>query len=380
MKQDIPVDEMNILFLAPRFHTNQADLARKLTEEGHRVSFLVMGQSQSEDHSVIEPFVVGPGRVGRLLNRVVNPTNDFARMASTAIPCVFRLYRGLIGAKPDVAIVRGAIAPYILLSLPYLFFRRTRIVIYTQGPQFREALSPRLRAFYWTAFRVCRFRWFTPVKWRGGPEGKHVTHSCMKFIPFFKRVHPGASRRTYNLSRPRFLAVGKFVERKNFLLLLEAFADLCRDYPIALTLIGECSTPQHRDYHARVLSWIQARGVQERVQVLTNTPPAFVQEQYLAHDVFIMPSVREPASIAQLEAMAHGLPVICSEDNGTAHYVRHGENGYIVRPTTEDLTRAMREVLCCPDKIRLFGQKSIEILETTFNIDSAYRQLVALME
>ena len=39
-----------------------------------------------------------------------------------------------------------------------------------------------------------------------------------------------------------------------------------------------------------------------------------------------------------LEAMAHSLPVICSDSNGTQCYIRPGENGYVFG--TDDRRRA----------------------------------------
>jgi hypothetical protein len=54
--------------------------------------------------------------------------------------------------------------------------------------------------------------------------------------------------------------------------------------------------------------------------------PAVYQEA----DVFVLPSQQEGMSIALLEAMASGLPVIVTDTGGTAELVTQGENGEIV--------------------------------------------------
>jgi glycosyltransferase involved in cell wall biosynthesis len=47
-------------------------------------------------------------------------------------------------------------------------------------------------------------------------------------------------------------------------------------------------------------------------------------------DLFVMPSIEEGCSVAPLEAMACGLPVIISENTGADAYFKDGEHGYIV--------------------------------------------------
>ena len=46
---------MRILFIAPRFHTNQLHLVHKLIEEGHIVDFFTIGKGISEDYTDVMP-------------------------------------------------------------------------------------------------------------------------------------------------------------------------------------------------------------------------------------------------------------------------------------------------------------------------------------
>jgi UDP-glucose:(heptosyl)LPS alpha-1,3-glucosyltransferase len=51
---------------------------------------------------------------------------------------------------------------------------------------------------------------------------------------------------------------------------------------------------------------------------------------YAAADVFILPSIYDPFSNACLEALAFGLPVITTRDNGFSEIVENGVHGSIV--------------------------------------------------
>lgn len=49
---------------------------------------------------------------------------------------------------------------------------------------------------------------------------------------------------------------------------------------------------------------------------------------YNAADIFLFPSIREGLSVSLMEAMASGLPVVCSRIRGNMDLVDEGEGGY----------------------------------------------------
>jgi glycosyltransferase involved in cell wall biosynthesis len=133
------------------------------------------------------------------------------------------------------------------------------------------------------------------------------------------------------------LFLGQINLRKGMGRLLEAMR-LLKDEPISLTLAG----PSEIDPSA----W----GDLPRVKWVGVIPRSEVGKSYGAADLFILPTLSDGYALTQLEALAHGLPVLASRHCGEA--VTHGENGWIL-PDLEpeniaNAIRAAREALPLP--------------------------------
>jgi len=72
-----------------------------------------------------------------------------------------------------------------------------------------------------------------------------------------------------------------------------------------------------------------------------------------ASDIFVMPSRYEGLSIAMIEAMACGLPVVASDAPGLRHYIEHGHNGLLF-PVEDQMAMAK----CI---LRLFEDRDMRI-------------------
>ena len=71
-----------------------------------------------------------------------------------------------------------------------------------------------------------------------------------------------------------------------------------------------------------------------------------VKRAYTNATVFAMPSIAELQSIATMEAMASGLPIVAADAVALPHLVHHGENGYLFTPgDAEELAERLTDVL-----------------------------------
>jgi len=107
--------------------------------------------------------------------------------------------------------------------------------------------------------------------------------------------------------------------------LLRALPEILRSEPQAHLLVaGEGPLRRHLEGTARRL------GLAERVRFLgfrTDVPRLLG-----ALDCFVLPSLSEGQSIATIEAMAAGLPVVVTDSGGPSELVSDGESGLVVPP------------------------------------------------
>lgn len=136
-----------------------------------------------------------------------------------------------------------------------------------------------------------------------------------------------------------FLACGRFVERKNFARLLEAFRDYrrLRDGGWDLVMVGGGPMAEELRQIASdesIVDHVHFRGF-----CAYKDLPAL----YGLADAFICPSTNEQWGLVVNEAMASGLPVIVSTGCGCApELALEGKNGYLIDPfDIASLTSAM---------------------------------------
>jgi len=166
------------------------------------------------------------------------------------------------------------------------------------------------------------------------------------------------------------LSVGDLNKNKNHALVLEALARL-RDPGLHYIVCGRGSLKQALEEQARQL------GLGDRVQFLgyRNDIPDF----YAMADIFVFPSFREGLSVSVMEAMASGLPVVCSRIRGNTDMVRQEENGYLIDPA--DPESLLEPIRALSDPARR-GAVSLRNLQRAMDFDLScilelYRQVYA---
>ena len=315
-------------------------MVKALLDAGHEVFFLALGRGQSEYYEAIHPTVLGE----------VGPVRMWTR--------VWRQMRAL---RPDVVVVRNPMTAFGLLSIAAARLTGRTVVLYTHTPMhMRFRWWQRLKG--WAIAWASRAAWITPVL--GWPERHPPALGAMRYVPFVIEPQTAPERREWSRDGAiNVLCVGKFQERKNHRLFLEALSRLAGHYPVRATIVGECTTEEHRRELAGVEELRASLGLTERVVVKTNLQFPEVQREYALHDMFVLPALREAASVSVLEAMAHSLPVICSDSNGTQCYIRPGENGYVFRTNAVDgLTAAMEGVMEDRERLKAMGRRSYELV------------------
>jgi|HigsolmetaAR201D_1030396.scaffolds.fasta_scaffold06720_5 glycosyltransferase involved in cell wall biosynthesis len=112
-------------------------------------------------------------------------------------------------------------------------------------------------------------------------------------------------------------------------------------------------------------------GVAERVRFLGDVSDADLPALYQAADLFVMPAhVRaEALGIAQIEALASGLPSVSTEiGTGTSFVNLHGQTGFVVPPSDPTaLARAINVLLANPQLRERMGAAGRERARQMFS-------------
>ena len=100
---------------------------------------------------------------------------------------------------------------------------------------------------------------------------------------------------------------------------------------------------------------------------------------YSAADLSILPSLMEATSISCLEAMAAGLPIICSAVGGLPFLVQDGANGFLSQPAAPESLAACIDRLLTADMAAM-GAASRQAAEEKFSWQAIARQTIAAYE
>jgi glycosyltransferase involved in cell wall biosynthesis len=115
-------------------------------------------------------------------------------------------------------------------------------------------------------------------------------------------------------------------------------------------------------------------GLADRVHFLGSRPD--VPDLLHAMDIFVLPSYREGVSLALLEAMAAGLPVIATAVGGTPEAVTDGVTGLLIPPRDADaLAGALTRLLSDPALAKKLGGNASKAVAEKFSLERLGRQV-----
>ncbi len=116
-------------------------------------------------------------------------------------------------------------------------------------------------------------------------------------------------------------------------------------------------------YCQEAIDLVKQYQLDSNFSILPKTPT--IEKEYQQSDWFCLPSFYEGTPNVICEAMACGLPILCSNVCDNGHYVQDGVNGYLFDPTSiEDMSRSLMEALkTSAEKRKIMGTKSRQIAE-----------------
>jgi len=167
---------------------------------------------------------------------------------------------------------------------------------------------------------------------------------------------------------PSILFVGRLQKRKHVDSLLRACAEL-RDPRPRLVIVGE---GPERDALVALAGHVypsaEFAGAKYGQDLVSHFREA---------DLFVLPGT---GGLAVQEAMAHGLPVIVGQGDGTQDDLVREQNGWQIPPDNHDaLAQALRTALSDVARLRSMGQESYRIVSEEINLEQMVQSFVAAL-
>jgi rhamnosyl/mannosyltransferase len=264
------------------------------------------------------------------------PIIKAGRLANlSSAPISLALFRELSRLQPDLAHLH---APYPIGELAQLWCGHARKIVVTyhsdivRQKYLRILYQPFLKQLLARADAISISN---PTYPQLSPFVAPHAHKCVvihhganlaRFAPTPESQARAQAIRAEHGNVPLILFVGRLRYYKGLENLIAAMQDVTTARAV---IVG--TGPMESEWKALA----QSLNTIERVRFVGNVPDAALPAYYQAAAVFVLPSTHtsETWGAVQIEAMASGLPCICTElGTGTSYVNQHGVTGFVVPP------------------------------------------------
>ena len=174
--------------------------------------------------------------------------------------------------------------------------------------------------------------------------------------------------------RPRIITLANFFPIKGHEWLIRAVPAVVEKFPdVEFLLAGDGENREAMEQLTRELR------VEKNVTFsgsVANPVPLLLES-----DLFLLPSISEGLSIALLEALALGVPVVATTGGGTPEVIESGETGVLVPPASADaLARAIVELLTDRPRALRLAANGQEMVRQRFSDEKMVRRVESIYQ
>ncbi len=176
-------------------------------------------------------------------------------------------------------------------------------------------------------------------------------------IPNYIQLGPNITLSNYKSHS--IINTSRISQEKRHELLIDAFAKISRKYPDwTLDLWGPTDIDPR--YTAKLMKKIQELGLINKVIFHGETKD--IHSKLSQASIFCFPSAFEGFSLALLEALAHGLPVIACKDCLSVVSILHNNiEAFFTEPSPDALSKALETLMSDSSLRHSMGQKSLTL-------------------
>ena len=165
--------------------------------------------------------------------------------------------------------------------------------------------------------------------------------------------------------KKRIVNFCRISKEKNLILLIEAFSEFHKEFPdFHLDIFGDCVNEGMSEYLESVKKCIEDNNCESSVHI--HPARSDIHDCIKDYAMFVSSSDFEGMSNSMLEAMALGLPCVCTDcpAGGARAVIKDGENGMLTPVgDAHALSKAMMKIINDPSLAEKLSKNSVKIRE-----------------
>ncbi len=178
-----------------------------------------------------------------------------------------------------------------------------------------------------------------------------------------------------NYSSPIVIGtLGRFVNKKGFIYLIEAFSMLKKAGHNIVLLIGG-------DGEDRIILEKKVKELDLEKLVVFHGWVSDKDEFFKQIDIFCLPSIIEPFGIILLEAMEHSKPIVATLSGGPSEIITEGKNGLLANiESSQSLYDKLERVIIAPRMAHKLSSVAYSQLKEKYDIKIVSKKLSTILE
>lgn len=195
----------------------------------------------------------------------------------------------------------------------------------------------------------------------------NIIPTGIEIEPYLQKYDKSIIREKYNLSDDTIIigSTGRIVWQKGYDQLISLLENYnFNEKNVHFIIAGEGSLRN------KLSDQIKSKHLDNKITFIGNI--SNIPEFLFSLDIYIQPSVTEGFPLSVLEAMASGLPIICSDAGGLKEMIHHNETGIIYK--SGDLSALykgfMKIFSMLPDELCQFGRNARKIVQDKYSINN----------
>jgi glycosyltransferase involved in cell wall biosynthesis len=183
----------------------------------------------------------------------------------------------------------------------------------------------------------------------------------------------GPFRKKFGIDNDKkiILFLGRIHPIKGLDTLIDACAIVFASEPNAILVIAG---PDENGYKKIIEAQILKNDIRDRVIFAGVVSGDDKNYMFKDGDVFALTSYSENFSMATIEAMQYGLPVVITEEVGVSPYIKQSDAGIVVKKTATETANAILKILSDKNSAEIMGTNGMNLVKKEFDSNSVAKR------